>query len=128
MATPFSNSMQPDNEPEDMGGHGSKAPSNHGTDMDAHNSQSGDAESRGGDHRESQDNGTGGRGFNVQGANTIGDHPTIPDQFAPPGSSGDFYQFDMGIADGMVGHDGNVLSYGLEGPAAGGGDERNTKA
>lgn len=104
-------------------------PSNPGTDLDAHNGQSGDAESRGGDHRPSQDNGTGNRGFNVQGENTIQEHPTIPDQFAPPGSSGDFYQFNQGHGEGMVGHDGNVMCYGLEGdsPAAGGGLERNTK-
>lgn len=106
-------------------------PSNPKTDLDTHDQAGSDAEGRGGDHREQQDNGTGGRGFNVQGSNTFrGDVPLPKDPHAPPGlgADGDFFQFDQGLNEGKeVGHDGNILSYGIEGPAAGGGLDKNTK-
>jgi hypothetical protein len=90
-----------------------EAPSNPGTNLDAHKDAGSDAEARGGDHRETQDNGTGNRGFNVQGANTIGEHPNIRDPHAPPGPPGDFYQSDQGLANNDVGHAGGVQDYGL---------------
>lgn len=96
-------------------------------DLDAFHQNDTTAEDRGGDHRPIQDNGTGGRGFNVQGENTIRDHPTIPNPIENP-SEGTFYQFNQGLAGGEVGHDGNQMSYGVDGPSAGGGVEKNIKA
>ena len=84
---------------------------------------SGDAESRGGDHRESCNNGTQGHNSYVMG-NPSG-NPLPSDSVAEMGEGDEIY--DYGLNESMeVGQTGNQLGYGINGPAAGGGIDRNT--
>ena len=110
-------------------------------DLDAHGDQESSAENRGGDHRPSQDNGTQGHTSYKMGdpsGNSFPDAGKPIEERWTPGESphnegqgaGDLEIDDFGLDPSektQVGTNQSIANYGIEGPAAGGGLDRNTK-
>lgn len=100
-------------------------------DLDANNQGDSEAESRGGDHREIQDNGTQNHNSNVQGAWSGNSFPPISDPHAsteqePDGAGYEISDLGLDETTEVAGNK-DQLEYGVTGPAAGGGLDRNTK-
>lgn len=118
--TPFTNVMEDGNFPDTASSNGELTIQNQTADSPPSAPWAGD------DERTIQDNGTQGKNTYVMGQPSGNSFPSS--NILDADNDGDASLADLGLNEGVeVGHDSGIQNYGIVGPAAGGGVERNIK-